>query len=75
MPGSLTAAIMPGMHWTASRDYTQYEVAKAGANVGLLRSFGEVMPATMVIYKGKLYKEGFELLGGDPHQRDHECPG
>ncbi len=48
------------------KDYTIQEVAKSGPNTELLRAYGEVMPATVVIHKGVLIKDGFELLGGDP---------
>ena len=48
------------------KPYTQEQVAAAGANGALLRALGETLPHTVVLHQGKLYEQGFELLGGDP---------
>lgn len=48
------------------KDFTSEAVAQAGGNVELLRSYGEVMPATVLIHRGMLIEDGFKLLGGDP---------
>ncbi len=46
--------------------YTRQMVEEAGPNVAPLRGHGEVLPRTVVILEGRIYEDGFELLGGDP---------
>ena len=48
------------------KDYTIQQVAQAGPTAELLRDYGEVVPATVVIHHNTVIKDGFELLGGDP---------
>ncbi|MGD9125146.1 MAG: hypothetical protein PVG60_08635 [Desulfarculaceae bacterium] len=48
------------------KDYTAELVKQSGASAAWLRSEGEVVSRTVVIYQDKIYESGFELLGGDP---------
>ncbi len=48
------------------RDYTAAQVEAAGANAELLPRRGELVTRTVVLHQGRVYHDGFELLGGDP---------
>ena len=46
--------------------FTRQAVEEAGPNTRPLRGHGEVLPRTVIILDGRIYEDGFELLGGDP---------
>lgn len=48
------------------KDYTSQAVEAAGRNCTQLRARGDVLDRTMVIHRGRVHEDGFELLGGDP---------
>ena len=47
-------------------EFSAHQVEEAGANVALLRKNGDLLTKTHVLHEGKIYNQGFTLLGGDP---------
>ncbi len=48
------------------KDFTRQLIARDGATGALLRERGDLLPRTVVVHRGMVLSEGFELLGGDP---------
>jgi acyl-[acyl carrier protein]--UDP-N-acetylglucosamine O-acyltransferase len=47
-------------------DFTMIQVEAAGANAAALRKNGDLQLQTCVLHEGRVYYDGFTLLGGDP---------
>jgi carbonic anhydrase/acetyltransferase-like protein (isoleucine patch superfamily) len=71
MPGLTHAGLFEGLTyvWEALaliEPYTRRAVELAGANAAALRAEGDLLPRTVVIHRGRVIQDGFELMGGDP---------
>ncbi|MCU0589775.1 MAG: hypothetical protein MUF52_16700 [Syntrophobacteraceae bacterium] len=60
-----------GRVWEALGRLSAYLQAHLRPNVADVACFGRPLPETVVLWKGTLWREGFEILGGDPTRGAH----
>ena len=51
--------------WEALTHLPEYLQQQLKPNVGSIGRFGEPLPQTLVLWRGEVWREGFQLLGGD----------
>ncbi len=71
LQGLTHAALFTGVDlaWDALdriKEFCAAAVAEAGPSGPLLRQGGDVVGRTVVLHQGRVHRDGFELLGGDP---------